>query len=219
MSTIKAGDSIARKDEAYNYLKNAILTYQLSPDEAISEMAISKELNISRTPVREAMRELEIEGLIVSYPSRGSFVASLTPYDVEEIYELRCLLEVWALKRSITRITEEELDEVEKMLKETVENLDWAGLHKADRRLHGLIVEKSGSKRLVTFVNTLNSQIERVRRISAKEQGRSIRSYKEHMQIIDCIRQRDLERCESILEEHLHSVANSAIEVVKSGIC
>ncbi len=219
MSTIKAGDSIARKDEAYNYLKNAILTYQFAPDEAISEMAISKELKISRTPVREAMRELEIEGLIISYPSRGTFVASLTPYDVEEIYELRCLLELWALKHSLQRITEEELNEVENMFQKAAENSDWAGLHEADRKLHGLIVEKSGSKRLITFVNTLNSQIERVRRVSAKEQGRNLRSYEEHMQIISSIRQQDLKKCESILEEHLHSVANSAIEVVRTGIC
>ena len=104
--------AVDKKTEAYNYIKEEILSNRLQPDEPILELAISEKLKMSRTPIREAMRELESEGLIVSYPSRGSFVTALSPYDVEEIGELRILLEGWALERSINRITEEELDEI-----------------------------------------------------------------------------------------------------------
>lgn len=204
-----------RKDEAYEYLKNAILTNELPPDTPISELAVSQTLQMSRTPIREALRELESEGLIVSYPARGSFVASMTPYDVEEIYDLRMLLEQWAFERSICRINESDLVSIEKDFEKAHRDSNWELFHATDRALHNLIVERAGSKRLLEFVKTLNSQIERVRRISARDQGRSQRSYEEHMQIIDSIRKRDVAGGKKILQHHLRSVADSAIEAAR----
>ncbi|QNL44635.1 GntR family transcriptional regulator [Oscillibacter hominis] len=180
---------MSRKDEAYRYLRNAIVTNRYPQNAPISEMAVSEELGMSRTPI--------------------------TPYDVEEIYELRVLLEVWALGRSFSRITPAELDHLEEMFRQGYERSDWELLHEADRSLHGLITEKAGSKRLLEFISVLNAQIERIRSASALDKNRSSLSYEEHLEIIRCIRAGDREKSLRALRAHLRSVANSAIESAK----
>lgn len=207
---------MGRKEEAFTYLKNAILSNKLPPETPVREMDIAKELQMSRTPVREAMRELEADGLIISYPARGTIVAPITPYDVEEIYELRVLHELWALERGFFRITDEELDSLQHAFDEAYRDQSWEKNHDADRRLHRLIVEKSGSKRLVAFVNTLNMQIERIRVSSAKDVSRQALSYKEHSEIIAHIKKKDLPRCKEALHSHLRAVANSAVETTRA---
>lgn len=206
---------MARKDDAYQYLKEAILSLELPPDSPISELAVAETLQMSRTPIREALRELESEGLVVSYPARGAFVASLTPYDVEDVYEMRMLCEEWAITRSIHRITPPELDQLEADFQKAYDTSDWALFHKTDRLLHGLIVERSGSRRLTDFVRTLNAQAERIRRISARGEMRSQRSYEEHMAILRSIRKGDAQEARAVLSTHLRSVADSAIEASK----
>ena len=208
---------MSQKDRAYDYLKNAIVTNTMSAGTPVREMDIAAALQMSRTPIREAMRELEIEGALTSYPSRGAFVVPLTPSDVEEIYELRSLHELWAIERSFDRITDEELDIVERMLKESYEAKDSDGCHRADRLLHRLIVEKSGSKRLVAFINTLHTQIDRIRSISTSQDfSRMDRSYIEHMEITGLIRNRLLPKCKEALHHHLRTATNYAIEASKT---
>lgn len=206
---------MSRKEEAYCYLKNAIVSNQLKEEAPISELAISEELKMSRSPIREALRQLESEGLIVSYPSRGSFVASITPYDLEEIYELRILLEGWALTRGFNRISSRELDELANRFQKALHDTNWELQHEADRDLHRMIIERAGSKRLLDFINILNVQIERIRRISAQDIDRAAKSYKEHMEIIQYMKEKDLQASKDALERHLKSVAHSAIEVAK----
>lgn len=207
---------MGRKELAYEYIKEAILTNKLKPGTPVREMDIVAQLNMSRTPIREAMRDLEAEGLLVSFSSRGTFVASITPYDVEEISELRTLMEIWALERSFYRITDAELDYIQEEVEQAKETGDWERNHRADRLLHKLIVEKSGSRRAVQFINNLNTQIERIRRVSASHHGRSQLSYEEHMRIVQCIRSRDIEASRTALKQHLQSVGASAIESAKT---
>jgi len=208
---------MGRKDQAYQYLKSAILNHELTQGAPISELAVAEALQMSRTPIREAMRILEREGLIVSYPSRGSFVSVITISDIEEIYELRSLLEEWALERSFNYITGEELDELEQCFRQAYETSCWEKLHEHDKCLHNLIVQKAGSKRLKEFVDILNGQTEHIRYTSSMQENRLTLSYKEHLEVIARIRQRDLPRAKDALHHHLHSVAASAMEVVRSG--
>ncbi len=204
---------MARKEEAYNYLKEAIITNQLRPGEPISELSLSGQLNMRRSPIREALRMLEQEGLVVNYPVRGSFVAAMTPYDVEDVFQLRIMLELWALERSMTRFTPEDMDELERMFQDSEEEGSWEKRHEADRRFHAMIVEKAGSPRLLHFVKMLNLQSERIRRISAKNSMRMKRSYEEHMEILQHIRNQNLEAAKETLKKHLQAVANAAVEV------
>ncbi len=206
---------MSRKTEATEYIRNAILSGEISQDDPISELAISEKLGMSRSPIREALQQLEGEGLVVSYPNRGSFVAPITPYDVDEIYDLRRLLEIGALNKSFNQITEQEIDKIESSLKKGHEASDWKLLHEADRELHQLIINKCGNKRLKMFYNTLNLQVERVRRVSAKDIKRYELSYKEHMEILKYMRSGNLDKCRESLETHLKSVSDSAVDVAR----
>lgn len=206
---------IARKEQVYEYLKDAIMTNLLKPGKPLREMEIANELQMSRTPVREAFRELEVEGLITNFPSCGTMVSTITPLDVEEIYELRVLYETWALSKSITRISDRELDAVEQAFLQSKEEDDEELWHKADRQLHQLIIDKSGNRRFIAHVETLNVHIERIRLISAQHESRRADSFKEHMDIIQLIRKRDLVKCTLALQKHLSGVAESAMEAVR----
>lgn len=204
---------MARKNEAYEYLKEAIINNDFTQGAPLREMEIAAKLKMSRSPVREALRDLESEGIVISHPGRGTFVATITPYDVEEIYELRTMFEEYALRKAFNRITTEELDQVEANFKAPNEPFSWEQYHKADRAFHQLYIEKCGSRRLLQFLSTLNFQIERIRRYSDRSTSRSSDDrLKEHLEIIRCIRQGDLEASLKALRTHLRNVANSAIE-------
>lgn len=206
---------MGRKNQAYEYLKNAIIKNELPPGTPLREMDISEQLHMSRSPIREALRELEAEGVVISYPARGTIVTPVTPSDVEEIYELRSLLEVWALEQGFHRFTEDDLDLIEQGFTKAYQSGDWQALHEADIYFHQTIINKSGSKRVIGFLNTLNIQIERVRRYSAQTATRMDISLQEHIHIINMIRSKDLPKTRTALRNHLRSVANSAIEAAR----
>ncbi|MGN0965241.1 MAG: GntR family transcriptional regulator [Dysosmobacter sp.] len=205
-----------KKSQAYEYLKHAIIVDEIPPGSPLVELELSESLQMSRTPIREAMRQLETEGLVTTYPARGSFVTVLTPDDVQEIYELRLALELWALERSIARITDEELDALQAAFEEGYRTGAWETLNNADRGLHDLITEKAWSRRLLMLLSLLNTQAERIRYQSARSLGRDDLSYREHLHIIQCIRERDLEKSRAALRTHLRSVANSAMDAAKA---
>lgn len=205
-----------KKSQAYEYLKHAIIVDEIPPGSPLVELELSESLQMSRTPIREAMRQLETEGLVTTYPARGSFVTVLTPDDVQEIYELRLALELWALERSIARITDEELDALQAAFEEGYRTGAWETLHNADQGLHDLITEKAWSRRLLMLLSLLNTQAERIRYQSARSLGRDDLSYREHLHIIQCIRERDLEKSRAALRTHLRSVANSAMDAAKA---
>lgn len=212
-----SGYAMNRKQQAYDFLKKAIITNAIPAGEPVREKNLAEELNMSRTPIREAMRELETEGILMSFPGRGTFVVPITPSDVEEIYELRSMHELWAIERSFDRITREELEFVEKAFEASYQAANWQAWHHADRLLHRLILEKSGNKRLIVFMSTLNTQLDRIRGVSAaRDTARFDVSYREHKQIIEHLRARNLPKCKEALRYHLRSVANSAIEASKN---
>ena len=205
-----------RKNEAYIYIKDAILDNKFPQGTPLREVDIATSLKMSRSPVREALRDLESEGIVVSYPGRGTFVSTLTPYDVEEIYDLRAMLEEYALKKSFSRITPEDLDEVENNFKVAQSNFDWEQYHMADRALHGLIVGKCGNKRLIQFLDTLNFQVERIRRFSDHNKARTSGArLQEHLDIISFMRKGDLDGSLNALRLHLRNVADSAIDTCR----
>ncbi len=207
---------MSRKEQAYEYIKKEIVTGKLKGGTPILELELSESLKMSRTPIREALKELEAEGAVVSYASRGTFVTELTPYDVEDIFNLRILLEIWSLERGINRITKEELDVVEKHLLEAEQSGIWDEDYRADVEFHSLIVEKSGSKRLIGFMQILYKQIERISYRAFMNKSYNRDSYEEHRMLVASIREHDLEKGRELLKKHLEAVAGAAIEAFKT---
>jgi DNA-binding GntR family transcriptional regulator len=202
-----------RKEKAYNYLRNAIVSHEFAPGSAIVEQDISTRLQISRTPIREAMKQLESDGLITSTPARGSFVSEINLQDVNEIFELRLSLELLALGTAINRITPEETAELEALFRGLNENCSKERFYESDRRLHDLITHNSGNRRLVRFIANLDSPIERFRYAAAMKPERLKHSRKEHEAILRHIKARDLEKAVACLREHILNVKASVIAV------
>ena len=206
---------MSRKNQVYQYLLEAIVSNRIPSGTPIVEMDIAEELNISRTPIREAMKELEAEGLVCRYPAIGTVVTEITPHDVEEIFSLRILLEVFALQSSWDKISEAELDEIEAIFSKLELDSSKEAYQEGDKRLHSLIINKAGNWRLKKFLDLLNSQIERFRRIAAYSFSRPEQSKKEHLEIIHWLKNRDLPACEKALKRHLINVKISTLEVAK----
>lgn len=201
---------------AYNYLHNAIITHELAPGMAIVEQDISDALGISRTPVREALKLLESEGLVRHVPLRGTFVTEITTQDVEEIFMLREALEVLVLQVAINNITDEELASIGELLQSLTPDSPPESFYESDRRLHEMLVRHGQNRRLMLFLNTINSQIERLRQLSARRPGRLQNSMKEHLQILEALKERDLKKAEKMMRQHINNIKESTLEVCKS---
>lgn len=197
----------------YDHLYEELVNNRLPPGSALSELEIAKKLQTSRSPVREAMMVLEGEGMVRRYPGRGCFVAEITVQDINEIFALRALLEVEALRNSYELITPQQLETVEKELLELTANDKEDAYYHTDRHLHEIIVNNCGNLRLVLILRTLEGQIEQLRRISASEPRRLSASRREHLHIVAALREHDLERACQLLAAHINNVKTATLNV------
>ncbi len=205
---------ISRKDKAYRAIREGIIRCRYRPGEPLFEEPVSRELGVSRTPVREALRELQRDGLVRYIPGKGAFVADISMRDVHEVFFLRRVLEVAALRLTVPNYRDEELKPLLELfagLDEKLEKLDYDALFQSDISLHGFIVETAGNRRLADFVAVLGDQIERLRRISARMPGRMRRSVEEHREILAAVQSRNVELAEALLVRHLENVEKTAL--------
>ena len=190
-------------------LREAILNGTLQPRERLMEIQLADELGVSRTPIREALRKLELEGFIVMVPRKGAYVADFSLRDLEDIFEVRKSLEGLAAELCAERVTEEELAEMERLLKEksaAIENNDMQKLLDVDTAFHEKLYEASRNDRLRSMISNLREQIERFRIASLQYPGRMKRSLEEHYQILDAIQRRDGETANRLAHDHIENV-------------
>ncbi len=199
---------MTRKEEAYEYIRGEIVHNQFRPNEVISENQITDKLNMSRTPVREALKQLEADGLI-EMRGRENVVAPLTVDAVQEVYELRSLLETFALKKTINLIPIVKLNEVEEAFEQAAAKEDWDEYLQVDTDFHELITHIAGHPRLAQFLSILKAQTARTRHVSSYNPNRLSRSLEEHKEIIKWLRQRNLDEAEKALAYHLQRVYDS----------
>lgn len=197
----------------YEALFQRILHGELAENELISESDIAKQMESSRTPVREALLMLEGDGLVRRYPGRGYLVAEITTQDVDDIFELRLQLELLALKKANGALTPELLRDLESQLERLGEDSSPDEYYRADRRLHELLAQYCGNSRLQTFLDMLDSQIERLRYISARRPDRLQESKAEHLDIIHALMDQDLPLAEAMLARHIVNVSESTKSV------
>lgn len=191
------------------------------------EQKLCQEYQMSRTPIREAFRKLQSEGLITIIPERGTFVQRLQTGDIKEIFYLREVLEVAALRLSINHINEEQILELEEKVMGKYKDLtskklndlskeDKDFIFSVDKAIHRLIVENCYNSRLINFLEILGDQIEIIRSISAVNPGRFKESFLEHKEILLAIKERDLERAEESIIYHLRNVRQSSMIIAEN---
>lgn len=203
---ILESDNSSLRIRVFNAIENAILNGEYKDGESLSELKISNELGVSRTPVREALMQLELEGLVRNIPNKGAVVVGISEKDIEDIYAIRISIEGLAAKLCTQKITDEELKALEKItdLQEfyLMKN-DTEQLLKLDGDFHKIIYDSSRSRPLRFMLTNFHNYIRHARDISVQTQGRAEKTVAEHRAILEAIRSRDASLAEKLTAEHI----------------
>jgi DNA-binding GntR family transcriptional regulator len=202
-------------EEAYDVLRSAILGGRLPPGARIVEADIARQMATSRSPIREAVRKLEHEGLVEYVPRRGTVVVGLSPDDVADAYQLRAHLEAYGARLAASRASEVQLTGLLEMIERMrvcagTEDLD--GLVTADVRFHRYVCEASGSPRLLQAWETLNP--ERWTMVSGlRATDLSLEQIAErHWPILAALQSRNPDHAESIIRSHILELGQRVLQ-------
>ena len=199
----------------FDNLKQAIIKGQISPGEWLVESHIAEMLGISRTPVREAIHKLERERLIERQPRGGFTVLGLNRSDIEETFGIRSVLEGYAARLATFKHKPEELSALERKNREYKRCLDKSRLEalpEINTEFHELLYDLSKSPRLIHMINGLRDQIFRFRRMILKNHKYAVISNEDHIQMIQYMRQRNEEKVESLVREHILRGRDAVLE-------
>lgn len=201
------------RDVVFNTLREAILKGELQPGERLMELQLASKLGVSRTPIREAIRMLEQEGLAVTMPRKGAEVARMTLKDMEDVLEVREALDELAARIACAKINDEQLENLKSIRDEFKKSLDSGDVKKIaeeDVRFHDAIYEATDNAKLIALTNNIREQMYRYRVEYLKDQNNYPILTAEHDAIVNALEQRDKEMVTA--EMHTH-VVNQAVAV------
>lgn len=199
-------------------LKDAIVNGKLKPGERLMEQQVAEELGVSRTPVREAIRKLEIEGFIIMIPRKGAYVSDISLKDIAQVFEVRAAMEALAAGLAAQRIADDQMEKLERKLvevKNAVDNSDLDNIIHFDTDFHEIIYDASRNDRLVQILNNLREQIQRYRTASLASPGRLKDTLREHQELVDAISTRNVALAQKVAKEHIENAENSILEAFK----
>ena len=211
--TLNMNAYLPLRDVVFNTLREAILKGDLKPGERLMELQLASKLGVSRTPIREAIRMLEQEGLAVTMPRKGAEVAKMTLKDMEDVLEIREALDELAVRIACEKITDEQLKRLmdAKDLLDTITRTgDVKKIAEADVSFHDVIYEATGNPKLETLLNNLREQVYRYRVEYIKDPMNYPVLIREHEAILLALKERNVKKAEIAMHEH---VANQAAAV------
>jgi DNA-binding GntR family transcriptional regulator len=203
----------------FDTLREAIIAGELKPGERLMEVQLAEKMGVSRTPVREAIRKLELEDLVNMVPRKGAHVADLSVKDIMDALEVRAALDGLATSLAALRITSEELKElkhVQEQFVNYVEKDNINGSIKKDVELHDIIYKSSRNDKLIQITSNLREQVQRFRVIYLKDFNSTMDVIREHMEIIDAISRRDSETALKAAQKHIKNQEVTIIEAIKN---
>lgn len=210
-------DTYSLRARVYNTIRDKILSGEYKENEELKENALASELGVSRTPVREALRQLELEGLVNIIPNKGAYVTGITKKDIYDIYTIRSYLEGlcarWACK-NITNAQIEALEEILYLSDFHARRSHFDQLVELDNKFHDLLYKASGSKILDHVLSDFHQYVERVRKVSLSRPYRAVQSSKEHAAIVEAIKKRDGALAEALAQEHMKNTIKYITEQV-----
>lgn len=206
------------REIVFETLREAIISGRLKPGERLMEVQLAEEMGVSRTPVREAIRKLELEGFVVMVPRKGAYVADISLKDIADVFEVRAALEGLAAALAAERITEEELEQLERLLvqlAEKIEKNDLTGLIEIDTQFHEVLYRACRNAKLVQILGNLREQIQRFRATSLASPGRMKFALDEHKKIVEAVSERNVELARALAQEHIENAENSLLEALR----
>lgn len=203
------------RDVVFKTLRQGILTGELKPGERLMEIHLADRLGVSRTPIREAIRKLELEGLVTMVPRKGAEVAKISEKNLKDVLEVRLALDSLGVQLACERITEEGLIE----LKNACDNFakvtstkDATVITKADVALHDVIIRATGNERLQQLISNLSEQMYRYRMEYIKDSAYHTLLIKEHRRIYESIAARDKEKAVREIQGHINNQLKTIME-------
>lgn len=214
----ESADRYSLRGKVFHRLRDGILNGSYREFEELKEAAIAQELGVSRTPVREALRQLELEGLVQIIPNKGAYVTGITVKDVKDIYAIRSLLEGLCARWATEHISPAQMEEME-------ENIYLSEFHagkghaqqltELDNRFHEILYEASNSKMLEHVLREFHEYVLRVRKQTLSDDARGVQSNQEHRRIMEAIKGQDADLAEQLANAHIR---NAYTNMVKRGL-
>lgn len=203
---VNMNEYLPLRDVVFNTLRQAILKGELAPGERLMEIQLAEKLGVSRTPIREAIRKLELEGLVLMIPRKGAEVARISEKSLRDVLEVRRSLEELAIELACERMTEEELrtlEQAQAAFKKAIEDGDAMAIAETDERYHDLIYQGTGNDKLVQILNNLREQMYRYRLEYIKDRDKRQILLLEHDHILKALRGRNIADAKMAVREHI----------------
>lgn len=211
-------DKYSLRGRVFRKLREDILNGRYRENDELREAAIAEELGVSRTPVREAFRQLELEGLIHIVPNKGAYVTGISSSDVADIYEIRSLLEGLCARWATRKITKEKIEDMEEIILLSEFHLEkehYDQLIELDNRFHMLLYESCESKMLIHLLKDFHQYVQKERQQTLSDRARSAAAVEEHKSIMEAIRDGNAELAEKLADKH---ICNAYKNMVKCGL-
>lgn len=204
--------------QVFEAIERAILGGEFKGGESLTELRLSGELGVSRTPVREALRQLELEGLVKTVPNKGAVVVGVTEKDIEDIYVIRIRIEDLAVRWAAESLTGEALAELKELaaLQEFYANRgDLEKLCALDGTFHEAIYRASRSRPLEHMLTGFHHYIRHARSVSFKRSGRALKAVAEHREIVEALERRDAEQAATLMVAHITKARDNLLATLR----
>ncbi|MDD6442159.1 MAG: GntR family transcriptional regulator [bacterium] len=202
-------DNYSLRGQVFHAIREDILKGRYKENDELRETTLGKELGVSRTPVREALRQLELEGLVKIIPNRGAFVTGISEKDVRDIYMVRSVLEGLCVQMAAEHMTKERIDELEEVLllaEYYLEKGNMEQLTELDGKFHQILYTASESRILEHVLSDFHKYVQLARRNSVKTESRAQKSLEEHREILEALKENDAEKAEKLANTHILNV-------------
>ena len=215
---VNINEYLPLRDVVFNTLRQAILKGELKPGERLMEIQLAQRLGVSRTPIREAIRKLELEGLVTMVPRKGAEVAKITEKSLRDVLEVRKALEELAMQIACDKITEDVIGDLEIALdefKKSINSKELTAIAEADVNFHDVIYNATSNDKLIQILNNLREQMYRYRIEYIKDYNSHKRIIEEHELIIDCLKKQDKEKATLAICTHIDNQEMTVINSIK----
>ena len=209
---IETQKEVSLRDKAYRIIRNKIVTCEFPPGSPLNERELVDLIGVSRTPIREALNRLENEQLVTLTSQKGASVTSITPKEINDIFQLRCMLEPYVVSMVTPNFPEEGLLEFRKGFSEPSPD-KYGELVTLDGEMHCAIVYAFGNSYLNNLMENMYTQNERIRFLSTMMPQRLEETFAEHLAIVDAMLAREPQKAAAAMREHLQQARYVALKL------
>ena len=216
---VSMNEYLPLRDVVFNTLRQAILRGELKPGERLMEIQLANKLGVSRTPIREAIRKLELEGLVLMIPRKGAEVAEITEKSLRDVLEVRRALEELAVELVCEKITDEQIQDLKDAAEEFKESLkdgDITRIAEADVKFHDVIYMATDNQKLIQLLNNLREQMYRYRVEYLKRSDFHQQLIDEHEEIIETIESGQKDRAVQVVCQHVYNQVEAVMDTIRT---